>query len=394
MLTPERGTVMLRNSIGGKLAAIWLGLVLFFAIFGPLLPVAKVGQTFNDGVHLKPFTNCNFMGPLAQRIERMSSSPDMSVSTWVNTTDTSIVNDSAPADTLPSDQAVPVAAPTTAPTIEGEEVFTIATDPPYITPDTAVDAQQQEFERQKLLDARQTSTRCFFLGSTSEGTDILSAIVNGSRTSLSISLLSVFLGGLIGCLLGIASAYLRGWFDRIMLLLFNIILSIPTLVLAFALIAIYATPASADETVPDSTRVKVLITSLVVVIIPQLGRIARAAALQWINRDFVVASRSIGATDISILLKRIIPNVLPSVFAIVFLALGSVMVIEGSLSLLGVGLNNGNSWGSLLARNSTDLTDYPHVIFVPVIVIALTIISTNKLGDLIRQSLDKREAKI
>ncbi|MBJ7368867.1 MAG: hypothetical protein JHC65_10470, partial [Ilumatobacteraceae bacterium] len=80
--------------------------------------------------------------------------------------------------------------------------------------------------------------------------------------------------------------------------------------------------------------------------------------------------------------------------AILFLALGTIIVVEGSLSLLGVGLNNGNSWGSLLARNSGDLVDYPHVIYVPVIVIAFTIISTNKLGDLIRASLDQREAKI
>ena len=179
-----------------------------------------------------------------------------------------------------------------------------------------------------------------------------------------------------------------------MLLIFNIILSIPTLVLAFALIAIFATPLRPDESVADGTRLKVLIASLVIVIIPQLGRIARAAALQWINRDFVTASRSIGASNFSILTKRIIPNVVPSIFAVLFLALGTVIVVEGSLSLLGVGLNNGNSWGSLLARNSGDLVDYPHVIYVPVIVIAFTIISTNKLGDLIRASLDQREAKI
>lgn len=131
----------------------------------------------------------------------------------------------------------------------------------------------------------------FFLGSSNEGIDILSAMVNGSRTSLSISLISVFLGGLIGCLLGITSAYLRGWFDRVMLLIFNIILSIPTLVLAFALIAIFATPLRPDDSVADSTRLKVLITSLVIVIIPQLGRIARQ---QRSNGSIVISSLPLG----------------------------------------------------------------------------------------------------
>ena len=378
---------MLKNSVGGKIAAAWLGLVVFCAIFGPLLPIAKVGQTFNDGLHVKPFTNCSFMGPLAHDLRSSSTLPREELTSTPETT-IAVDNGSSPSpETVPAD-----ITPTGG--ITDKDGFTTEIPPPDLTSDTVVDAQQQEQDRLDLLASTQTSTRCFFLGSTGEGIDILSAMVNGSRTSLSISLISVFLGGLIGCLLGITSAYLRGWFDRVMLLIFNIILSIPTLVLAFALIAIFATPLRPDESVADSTRLKVLIASLVIVIIPQLGRIARAAALQWINRDFVTASRSIGASNFSILTKRIIPNVVPSIFAVLFLALGTVIVVEGSLSLLGVGLNNGNSWGSLLARNSGDLVDYPHVIYVPVIVIAFTIISTNKLGDLIRASLDQREAKI
>ena len=383
----EPGTVVLKNSVGGKIAAAWLGLVVFCAIFGPLLPIAKVGQTFNDGLHVKPFTNCSFMGPLAHDLRSSSTLPREELTSTPGTT-IAVDNGSSPSpETVPAD---------TTPTggITDKDGFTTEIPPPDLTSDTVVNAQQQEQDRLDLLASTQTSTRCFFLGSTGEGIDILSAMVNGSRTSLSISLISVFLGGLIGCLLGITSAYLRGWFDRVMLLIFNIILSIPTLVLAFALIAIFATPLRPDESVADSTRLKVLIGSLVIVIIPQLGRIARAAALQWINRDFVTASRSIGASNFSILTKRIIPNVVPSIFAVLFLALGTVIVVEGSLSLLGVGLNNGNSWGSLLARNSGDLVDYPHVIYVPVIVIAFTIISTNKLGDLIRALLDQREAKI
>lgn len=378
---------MLKNSVGGKIAAAWLGLVAFCAIFGPLLPIANVGQTFNDGLHVKPFTNCSFMGPLAHDLSPSSST---SSEKTTSTPETTIAVDNG---SSPSPETVPTGTTATN-GIADKDGFTEEILSPDLTGETVVDAQQQEQDRLDLLASTQTSKRCFFLGSTNEGIDILSAVVNGSRTSLSISLISVFLGGLIGCLLGITSAYLRGWFDRVMLLIFNIILSIPTLVLAFALIAIFATPMRPDDSVADSTRLKVLIAALVIVIIPQLGRIARAAALQWINRDFVIASRSIGASDFSILTKRIIPNVLPSIFAILFLALGTIIVVEGSLSLLGVGLNNGNSWGSLLARNSGDLVDYPHVIYVPVVVIAFTIISTNKLGDLIRASLDQREAKI
>ncbi len=387
-LTQERETVVLKNSLGGKIALSWLGTIIFCAIFGPLLPIAGIGQTFNDGVQLKPFTNCGFMGPLAQSV---SGTSDSETSTQPQA-DTSVVDESATQDTAPIDtESLP--GSTVAPAFD-DDGFTEETLPPDLSGENSVDAEQQERDRQELIRSLQMSNRCFVFGTTTEGTDIFAALIHGTRTSLSISFLSVFFGGLIGCLLGITAAYTRGWFDRIVFLVFNIILSIPTLVLAFALIAIFATPLRPDDTVPDSTKIRVLIGSLVIILIPQLGRIARSAALQWINRDFVIASRSIGSSHISILFKRIIPNVLPSIFAVGFLALGAIIVIEGSLSLLGVGLNSGNSWGSLIARNSGDFIDYPHVVYIPVIVIAFTVISVNKIGDLIRQSLDNREAKI
>ncbi len=232
------------------------------------------------------------------------------------------------------------------------------------------------------------------LGTDSNGYDILSGIVYGARISLFISFTAVFLGGVIGSAIGISAAYVRGKYDYVVSTLFNVVLSVPNLVLSLALIAVLAT--NVDPNVPTSTgrRITVLVISLTIVIIPILGRIARAATLSWANREFVLAARSMGSKDRSIIWRHIVPNVLPAIFAVAFLAIGVVIVAEASLSLLGAGVPDGTSWGSMVARGRNDIEFAPHIIIIPLIFIALTVISCNYIGDVIRKQLDQRQAKL
>ncbi len=232
------------------------------------------------------------------------------------------------------------------------------------------------------------------LGTDSNGYDMLSGIVYGARISLFISFTAVFLGGVIGSAIGISAAYVRGKYDYVVSTLFNVVLSVPNLVLSLALIAVLAT--NVDPNVPTSTsrRIMVLVISLTIVIIPILGRIARAATLSWANREFVLAARSMGSKDRSIIWRHIVPNVLPAIFAVAFLAIGVVIVAEASLSLLGAGVPDGTSWGSMVARGRNDIEFAPHIIIIPLIFIALTVISCNYIGDVIRKQLDQRQAKL
>jgi peptide/nickel transport system permease protein len=232
------------------------------------------------------------------------------------------------------------------------------------------------------------------LGTDSNGYDMLSGIVYGARISLFISFTAVFLGGVIGSAIGISAAYVRGKYDYVVSTLFNVVLSVPNLVLSLALIAVLAT--NVDPNVPTSTgrRITVLVISLTIVIIPILGRIARAATLSWANREFVLAARSMGSKDRSIIWRHIVPNVLPAIFAVAFLAIGVVIVAEASLSLLGAGVPDGTSWGSMVARGRNDIEFAPHIIIIPLIFIALTVISCNYIGDVIRKQLDQRQAKL
>jgi peptide/nickel transport system permease protein len=232
------------------------------------------------------------------------------------------------------------------------------------------------------------------LGTDSNGYDLLSNVVNGSRVSLMIALISVLVGGLIGSTIGIISAYVRGKFDTAVSTLFNIILSIPNLVLGLSLVAVLATSPDPSIPVSSNRRIFVIMLSLTFVIIPILGRIARGATLAWVNREFVVAARSMGMRDKDIILKHIVPNVLPAIYSVGFLAIGVVIVAEGALSLLGVGVVDGVSWGAMISRVAGEFTYLPHSMYVPVTVLALSVIACNQVGDYLRSRLDLREGKI
>jgi peptide/nickel transport system permease protein len=229
-----------------------------------------------------------------------------------------------------------------------------------------------------------------WLGVDSNGYDILSGVVNGARLSIFIAIVTVGLGGLIGSALGITAAYYRGKYDTVVSTGFNV----ANLVLALALVAVLATNVDVNEAVPTWRRLATLVISLTVVIIPILGRIARASTLAWSGREFVVAARSMGMRDKHIIWRHIVPNVMPALIAVGFLAVGVVIIAEASLSLLGVGIPDGASWGGMIARGRNDLEYNPHALYFPILVLAFTVISTNHMGDVLRGRLDRREARL
>ena len=231
------------------------------------------------------------------------------------------------------------------------------------------------------------------LGTTMDGYDMLSGLINGARLSIFISFFAVLVGGGIGSFVGITSAYYRGKLDTVVTTFFNIMLSIPNLVLSLALLSVLAY-SDPDHPASTSRRVVVLILSLIIVIIPILGRIARGSALQWSSREFVLASKSMGTRNLKIIKSHILPNVAPAILAIGFLAIGSVIIVEGSLAILGIGIPGGASWGSMLANGRGNIEFSPHEVYEPALCIAFTVISCNWFGDYVRGKLDQREAKI
>ena len=231
------------------------------------------------------------------------------------------------------------------------------------------------------------------LGTDLDGVDMLSAIIHGTRLSLLISFSCVAIGMLIGGALGIIAAYRRGWVDSVITMYFNVTLSIPNLILTFAMVAVLSSPAPGHPAgrIP---RVLVLIISLTFALIPILGRLARSSALSWTGREFVQVAESVGMKKRGIMWNHIVPNVVPSMMSVGFLAAGVIIVIEGGLAILGVGTEPGASWGSLLAKNRPQINDCPMAVLLPAIAVALTVMALNYYGDYFRKRIDNRESRI
>jgi peptide/nickel transport system permease protein len=231
------------------------------------------------------------------------------------------------------------------------------------------------------------------LGTDLNGIDMLSATIHATRLTLVIAFTCVAISLVIGGALGVIAAYWRGRADSILSTYFNVTLSIPNLVLTLVLVAILATPDPANPG-QEMPRSLVIIISLTFAIIPILGRLARSSALTWSGREFIRVAESIGMKKRQIAWTHIVPNVIPSLLSVGFLAAGVVIVAEGGLAILGVGTDAGESWGSLLASKRTELTEAPHTTLVPAVAIALTVMSLNFFGDYLRKKIDNREARI
>jgi peptide/nickel transport system permease protein len=229
------------------------------------------------------------------------------------------------------------------------------------------------------------------LGGDGLGRDMLARVIFGARTTLMVAGGAVVFGLIIGGMLGMVAGYFRGRVDTVLTTLFNVLLSIPALVLALSLVAVFA---NSDEAISHQRRVVVLILALGIVTIPILGRITRASALSWSEREFVKAAEVVGAGHIRIMFREVLPNVLPAMMSITLLGIAVAIVAEGALSLLGVGVVEEPTWGNMIAAGRTDLARAPHIVGIPSVAIFLTVLALNSLGDVIRARFDVREAAI
>ena len=230
-----------------------------------------------------------------------------------------------------------------------------------------------------------------WLGGDGSGRDMLSRVIFGARASLGISVSAVSIGFVVGGVLGLLAGYFRGAVDAVLTTVFNVLLSIPALVLALSLVAIFA---SAQQDVSNGRKSAVIVAALAIVTVPLIGRIARASTMAWSEREFVKAAEVLGAGHLRILWREVLPNVLPAMVSIALLGIAVAIVAEGSLALLGVGITEVPSWGNMIAFGRSDLARAPHVVAVPSIAIFLTVLALNYLGDVVRARFDVREAAL
>ena len=213
-----------------------------------------------------------------------------------------------------------------------------------------------------------------WLGTNVQGVDIFSQLVYGGQVAIEISLAVTVLGMAIGCTLGIVAAYFGGWVDALISRLLDILIAFPALVLALVI---------AEGLGPSETHV---IAALSVFSIPAFGRIARGATLTIRGLPYMTAARLCGTRAWRIIARHILPNIMPGIVTFSLLGIGVVIILEGALDFLGYGIPSPEaSWGSMIASGQQVLTAQPEYVLIPSIVLLITVVALNTLGDALRE---------
>jgi peptide/nickel transport system permease protein len=228
------------------------------------------------------------------------------------------------------------------------------------------------------------------LGTNNFGLDLLARAIFGARVSLLTVALTVVISLAIGGAIGLVAGYFRGAVDTVVGIVADAALAIPALVVLIAFAAMLGPPTRVPEAVLKTSA------ALAIVGIPTMIRLARANTLVVAQREFVHAARTLGARDRRIIVRELLPNVALPLVSYAFVVSAVLIVAEGSLSFLGLGLQQPEpSWGNMIAEGGLrDLRNHPHVALVPGAFMFATVYALNVVGDRARAAWSGREAKI
>lgn len=217
----------------------------------------------------------------------------------------------------------------------------------------------------------------FLLGTDTLGRDILSRIIYGARTTLSVCALVVVIAGSIGTLLGIIAGYVGGWADIIIMRAVDLVFSLPAILLALLLAAIFG----------PSFQILVFIISFT--LWGSYARMSRAETLKVKEFDFIALAKIAGCSRTKIMMRHVLPNVLSPIIILATLQVGTIVIVEASLSFLGVGVPPPTAdWGSMVSEGRSYIVTAWWLCIIPGFAIALTVLSFNLMGDALNDWLN------
>lgn len=222
------------------------------------------------------------------------------------------------------------------------------------------------------------------LGTNNFGLDLLARVLYGARSSLVVSIGAVMIGLVVGGSIGILAGYFRKGTDVVVGIFTNALLAVPPLILLIAL-------ATVLEPNLQNIAFGLSLTAL-----PSMIRMARANTLTFAQREFVLAGKSMGASNLRIMTRELLPNVILPLLSYGMVIVSVLIVAEASLSFLGLGIQAPQpSWGNMIAEGEGSASEqHPHIVLVPGVVVFLTVYSFNLLGERARRRVDPRQAQL
>jgi peptide/nickel transport system permease protein len=234
--------------------------------------------------------------------------------------------------------------------------------------------------RGNLADSYLPPSAEHWFGTNVQGQDVLSRIIFGSRLTMGIAALSVIIGVSTGAILGALAGYFRGWVDAVIMRGVDIMLAIPGLLFAIAVVTYLG------------RGVVQIAVAIAILNIPIFARLLRASLLSLRESDYVIAARSVGVPGFSLLVRHMLPNAVSPLIVQGTLALATAVVDAAALGFLGLGPPDPRTpeWGMMLSDTYRYLNDAAYLVFFPGVAIVLTVVGFNLLGDGLRESLDPK----
>lgn len=233
--------------------------------------------------------------------------------------------------------------------------------------------------RSNLAQRLQPPSAAHLMGTDGFGRDIVNRSLQAAPLALAVGVVSVAIGGIIGCLLGLVAGYYRGKTGTVIMRVIDAMLAFPTLLLALAIIATLG---------PGLLNVMIAVG---VSTLPRFARMMQAEVLAISEREYITAARAVGVSTGSLLFRHILPNALSSVLVMATLYISTAILSEATLSFLGLGPRPPTpTWGSMINDGSSVLQSAPWVVLFPGLAITLTVLGFSLIGDGLRDALDTR----
>ncbi len=235
------------------------------------------------------------------------------------------------------------------------------------------------YDAQNIINMNQAPSVTHLFGTDEFGRDVLSRIIVGAQTSLSVSVTAVGFSVLFGLILGAICGYYGGVIDRVLMTVVDLTWSFPEILIALMLVAVIGAGLHG------------VIIAVAIAYLAQFTRLTRTQIMQIKKEAYVDAAINLGASNFHILFRHLVPNSLAPVLVAAMLATGDAIILEATLGFFGLGAQPPTpSWGAMMSSGTAQLFVAPWVIIIPGCAVALTVIALNVVGDAIIQSLDFR----
>jgi ABC-type dipeptide/oligopeptide/nickel transport system permease subunit len=251
-------------------------------------------------------------------------------------------------------------------------LLAVATFAPWITP--------YDVAAQNLANSNASPGWPHLMGTDEFGRDVLSRVIYGARTSLSVSATAISISMAVGMMLGAAAGYFGGFFERVVMTVVDLTWSFPDILIALIFVAILG-PGLTSTTF-----------AIAIAYLAQFTRLTRAQIVRLKQETFIEATINLGATPFHTVFRHLIPNAVAPVIVVGMLAIGDGIVLEATLGFFGLGAQPPTpSWGAMMSSGTAQLFIAPWVIILPGVAVAATVIAVNLFGDELVRALDIRD---